>query len=267
MSWQGARCVERALVAGVALLLTAGVLSATTLDPGPATTVAADGRVVPVGLGHSLLDEPAPAGPLGVPVAPDAPPPAEPGPSTTAPSKALTTTPAPPGPPTSPPKSGDTTTLTPGPSRSIPAKSSWEATAEGASARMRIEPAAPTAGQPVRIHLDFSGVNACCYIQLHFGDDSEKFALNAHWMCEGVSPLAPGAHSTVVTHTYAQPGAYRAYLTVLDGDLCTLPPVPPSEGPSPLHHVEIHACVAVGPGPAADGGCEGLPTSGPIFPR
>lgn len=258
MSCQGAGRVERALVSGVALLLTAGVLSATTLDPGPATTVTADGRVVPVGLGHSLLDEPALAGPLGIPAAPDAPPPADPGPSTTAPSKAPTTTPTPT--PTAPPRSWDTTTLTPGPSRSIPANSSWQATAAGVSARMRIEPGAPTAGQPVRIHLDFSGVDACCHVQLHFGDDSEMFALNMQGMCQGASPPGPGAHSTVVTHTYAQPGAYRAYLTVLDGDMC-------SDALGPFHHVEIHACIAVGPGTAADGGCDGLPTSGPIFPR
>ena len=168
MSWQGARCVERAPVAGVAPVAHGWRVSATTLDPGPAATVTADDRLVPVGLGHGVLGEPALAGPLGISPPPDAPPPADPGPSTTAPSKPPMPTPTPTPTPTSPPRSWDTTTLTLGPSRSIPANSSCQATAEGVSARMHIDPAAPTAGQPVRIHLDFSDVDACCHVQLHF---------------------------------------------------------------------------------------------------
>ena len=246
----GGRGVARGLVGGVALLLTAGIVSAATVDPVPPTTLAADGRVTPAGLGQaSLLDEPTTTSSTVVrPV----PPSITVAPSTTSSTKPSTTT------TTTSVKPAATTTLPTMPAGNIRPASSWQGSAPGVSVKMRIEPAAPTAGQPVRIDLDVSGVDACCYVFLEFGDNSARFAMNNEWACQGVSPLTPGPHSTVVTHTYAEPGAYLAYVQVMDGDLCTLPPIPPTDGPVPLHHVGMHACVAVGPRAATEG-CAPLP--------
>jgi hypothetical protein len=197
----------RVLFVAVAVVLSAGVLSATQVDPRPATTVAAEGRVAPVGFGQaSLLDDPPPTRPAVAAPAPEPSPRTVPvapptTPSTIRPTSTTTTA--------APAKAGTSTTRPTVPRANVPAASSWQGVAEGVSARMRLEPAAPTAGQPVRIHIDVSGELDCCYIFLHFGDDTDGFALNNDWMCQGVSPLSPGAHSTVVTHTYARPGAYR----------------------------------------------------------
>lgn len=252
-----------ALVAAMAVLLGGGVLAATTVEPaGRVSTVAADGRVASLASGEvSLLQEQA-----SVTTTTVAPPTstAAPRPSTTRPTTSSTRAPA--TTTTSIPRTvvGGTYPGPPGPS--IAPASSWQAADEGISARMRLEPAAPVAGQAVRFVIEYSGEFACCYVFLHFGDDTPRFSLHNDWACNGASPLSPGAHRTVVTHTYAEPGAYRAWLQVLDGDLCTLPPVPGPGEPVRLHNLDIHACVAVGPA-TPTGGCEGLPTFGPIIPR
>jgi hypothetical protein len=255
--------VVPALAVAMVVLLGGGVLAVTTVDR-QTTTVAADGRVAPVGLGDASLVEDEAA---TVSVAPPVSPPnttATTAPSTTASTTSstrpsTTTT-------TSAPRTGATTTVSAGTSVTTPPASSWRAENEGVSARMRMEPAAPVAGQPVRFFVDFSGELACCQVVLHFGDDTSDFRLNMDGMCQGPSPLSPGAHSTVATHTYAKPGAYRVWLQVLDGDICTLPPNPAPGDPIPLHNLDVRGCISVGPRSGADGGCEPAPNPFPLLP-
>lgn len=273
MGRRGGGLIVRSLMASVAVLVAAGGLAAATVDPpAPATVVAADGRAGATGLGQAdLLDEPAPT----VTVAPAAT-------STTAAVASLTTTTKGPDRPTTTkppnPRAPATTTATaevpaywktmPNPPGYLPAASSWEAKGEGVSVRMRLEPSAPVAGQPVRIHLDYAGVSACCLVQLHFGDGTPHFLANHEPMpCVKGGALSPGSRSTVVSHTYATPGAYRVLLTVMDADLCTLPANPAPADENLVHHVELFACIAVGPGTASEPGCEPLPPYGPYFPR
>ena len=155
----------------------------------------------------------------------------------------------------------------PNPPGYLPAASSWEAKADGVSVRMRIDPPEPVAGEPVRMLLDYTGVHACCIVHVHFGDDSPPFAANHNPPCVAGGTLSPGSHSTVVTHTYDLRAAYRVLVKILDGDLCTLPPVPVPGAPAPLHHVEMFACIAVGPGIPLTPGCDPLPPYGSHSPQ
>ena len=261
MSWHGGSGMVRVLVVGVAVLLPAAVVAAAAVDPRPATTVGPDGPVGATGLGQaSLLDEQA-AGTAttAVTVAPVASTTAPAAPSTTQPNgssaKPTTTT------TTSRANTGPTTTVSRMPAGNIPPASSWQGTGDGASAKMRMEPAVPVAGQPVRFYVEYSGVSDCCYVILDFGD-GDRFALNNTWMCQGPSPLRPGSHHAVATHTYAKPGAYWADLSVLDGNLCVARPEHVPGDPMPFHHVEIQACIAVGQ-TAAEEGCKPRP---PLYP-
>jgi hypothetical protein len=155
----------------------------------------------------------------------------------------------------------------PNPPGYLPAATSWEAKGDGVSVRMRIEPASPVAGEPVRIHLEYTGVHACCIVEFRFGDDSPFFVANNYTPCGKGGTLSPGTHSTVVTHTYDAPAPYRTQVRLLDGDLCTLPPVPPPGAPLQIGHLEMFACIAVGPGTPLTPGCDPLPTYGPYSPQ
>jgi hypothetical protein len=265
----------RALVACMAVLLPGGAWAAVTVDREAATTVVTDGRAGATGVGDAALlgeeppaSPPAPAATLATVATSTTVP------RTTSPTKApATPTTKAPGTRTPGPTTNTTSDLPafmktmPNPPGYLAAASSWEAKGDGVSVRMRLEPASPVAGQPVRIHLEYTGINACCIVALFFGDDSPQFQANHNPPCVAGGTLSPGTHSTVVTHTYDTPRPYRAYLQILDGDLCTLPPVPVPGAPDLLHHVEMFACIAVGPGTPLTPGCDPLPPYGPYFPR
>ena len=72
------------------------------------------------------------------------------------------------------------------------------------------------------------------------------------------TPLpSPGPHSYVASHTYATPGAYKARMVAVGGDMCGTTPYDPFD----LHWIPlvsgdpINACIGVGPGPAGNAGC------------
>ena len=260
--------VIRVLVAAVAVLLPAGALAATTVG---SPTVARDGRVGATGLSAAELEEERAraTSSTSVTVTPAPPPPAlaPPGP-TTGPVPAAPTTRAPPGattptlppgaplPPTGPPPTGIP---------NIEPASSWSVEGNGVTARIRLEPASPVAGQPVRFRVDVSSTDPCCTIMLDFGDGSNGFSMNNGRPCESSPPLRPGPLSTVATHTYAAAGAYKASLNVFSGDSCANPPLAPGAPPPPpfIGSAAISACVGVGPGSAAQQGCSPFPTVGP----
>ena len=260
MTEYGERWSVRALVGAVAVLLPLGAWSAATVDPGPQTTVAADGRVGAAGLGHSdLLDEPA-SDTVPVSVA---------GPTTTSPAPASSTT-RPNGPtttvrpttPTTAPPATTTTTVAALPAGHIAAASSWSAEMEGLTVRVRMEHAKPVAGQTVRFHVNVTSVDRCCHAFVDFGD-GDNWILHNKVVCSYNDELTTGAHSFVVSHTYAEAGAYLAEVKVHDGWVCGEPL--PATGP-PFRHLELPACVAVGPGTATVTGCKPRPSPYPFRP-
>ena len=250
------------------LLLSAGAWAAAVVDPEPASTVAAGGRAGATSAGGAvILDDESPA--AAATATTSAPPPvsvAPPTASTTTTSKAPTK-----AAPTTKPQATtvSTVTLPPGvpwpstpPPTGIPNKpagSAWESDNAGVTARLRIEPARPTAGQPVTFRIDYSSAEPCCTVMLDFGDGS-GYSLHNGDPC---GALMPGAHSAVTTHTYAAAGAYKPTLGVIAALPCTslagpgAPPVPQ------IHGTQVTGCIGVGPGTAADKGCSPFPAFAP----
>ncbi|MDQ4069317.1 MAG: PKD domain-containing protein [Actinomycetota bacterium] len=243
------------LAALATVLLVVGVVAAGAIERQDGS----DDRVgAAAGLGASaLLDDEATSSTTVTTVV--VAPPAEAGTSTTTTTPpttrtTLTRTTSPPPPPS--PTSGPPPTGIP----NIAPASSWSAERDGVKARLRIEPAAPVAGQAVRFFVDVSSVEPCCTILLDLGDGS-GWSQNSNAAC---GSLAPGAKSATTSHTYASPGAYKATLTVMTGMACQ-PPLEPGQAPTlaPFHSVQLTACIAVGPGSAGQGGCSPFPAFGP----
>lgn len=264
----------------VAVVLAAGVLSAIAVGRAPGTG-ASDARVGAAALDQSALAEEAARAreAAEVTVAPrPATPTATPGPGATTAGPAAvgaTATSAPRGqkapgattptvPPGAPPPGGGANGGAPPGIPNLAPAAAWSNVADGVTARMRIEPAAPVAGAPVRFTVDASSADPCCVVMLSFGDGDSAGAASGP-ACPIDPPMAPGARSTVVSHTFAGPGAYKVTLTVWAGNPC--PGLPPGPGAPPslpvIHAVEVPACVGVGPGTAGQGGCSPFPTAAP----
>ena len=255
------------LIASLAALLPAGGWAAVTVHREPATTVVAGGRAGATGLGSvDLLDEGgAPAPSTTVSVAPATVPASTPAPATTpttrSPKSATTTKP--------PAGTGSTATRppgVPGPNTppptgipNIPPAASWETEANGVTARLRIEPAAPVAGQPVTFRMDFSSAEPCCTVMLEFGDGG-GFSVNNGASC---ADLSPGPHSAVTTHTYAKAGSYKLTLGVIAAMPCMNLIGPGAPNPPQIHGAQLTGCVGIGPGPAAQKGCSPFPPFAP----
>ena len=241
----------RILVASVALLLSAGALSATVVDSPPSTSNASGQPAGgPEVVQSAVPDDTTTSTTVVV------------GPTTTSPSSTIlaTTTTRRPSTATAA-KSVATSTVasTRPPIRTIettpnvPPATSWQAGKNGVSARMRIEPASPIAGQPVRFVIDVSSTEVCCLILVHFGEGPAT-ASNLPEVCSGTEPLSTGSSTFETTHAYAAPGAYRATLSVSAGDPC--PQTAPPGGRVGTSDVIIEACFAVGPGTAGQAGCK-----------
>lgn len=239
----------------IAVLLPVAVLATTTVDQrGPIL----DGRLSPAGMSlepvpgdrsmsrsagvtvvaPTISSVPALAPPVSVTTT--VPPP------TTSPSTTAT-----------PVVKGSTTSTLPPPPSSIaptavpppPPPSNWSVDKNGISARMRMEPAQPVAGQPVTFFVELSPLESCCIVHLTFGDGSATpMPVEA-----GCTPRAETVRA-VVTHTYAAPGAYQAILI-----LATVPCAGPSEGqpfvPGMIYGANINACVVVGPSTRSTTAC------------
>ena len=134
----------------------------------------------------------------------------------------------------------------------MPPATSWQSDKNGVSARVRIEPASPSAGQLVRFVIDVSSAEACCIILVTFGEGSAT-ASNLTEVCSGTDPPTPGSSTFETTHAYATPGAYLATLVVDAGETCPQSAQP--GGRVGTSDVTIEACFAVGPGTAGQAGC------------
>jgi hypothetical protein len=252
----GAVTVGGIAVAAV-ILLAAGVLIATAVAQSPSS-----GGVDARGAGAVALNvrdvdaehAAAPPSPLGT-----VPP--LPGPSSTisapAPAPTATSRPAtpttlgrPPSTATVPPPTpivsipGSSLTLVPTTTTPVPGRTSWSTEHNGITLRMRMEPAAPLPGLPVRFIVDITAVDSCCATGLAFGD-GPTFIPVAGAGAPGTCASTTNFTGAVVTHTYEGPGLYAVTLvattfpcqpTVVDGV-----PVP-----SAITGAQINACVAVG---------------------
>jgi hypothetical protein len=197
------------LAALIAVLVPAGGLAATVVDPGSGP----DRRVSATGIAREALAEDPPAGAPAVQVeaavtttAPATTIP--PAPTSTVARRSTATTP--------PPVPGPTTTLAtllpglplppispilPIPPILQPPASSWSSSSNGVTARMRMEPAAPVPGQPVRFHVEVVTQGACCAMTLSYGDG---FAAPNAGSCD-----SPKRRTETMTHTFAAPGDYE----------------------------------------------------------
>jgi hypothetical protein len=259
----------RALAGCLAVLLPAGVWAATTVSGGTSTRIAAGARAGATGFGSAVLEEDGAPGLSPVisvapaPVSTSTPAPATATTATTRPATRSTTTTKPPA------TTGATVTLPPGvpwPSTppptglpNIPAGSAWENQNAGVTARMRIEPTAPVAGQPVKFLIDYSSGEPCCTVMVDFGDGSH-YSLNNGVSC---GELSPGAHQAVTTHTYAAAGAYKPVVGVIAALPCTSWVGPGVPNPPDIHGTQVTGCIGVGPGPAAQKGCSPFPPFAP----
>lgn len=237
------------LIALVVVLLPAAVLAVTTVDHRGPVRVEALG---PAGFGMTDIGEeyatvtssaaPAAATPATVP-------PTLPATSTV--SRRATTTTAAPSVmrdstatlPSTPPSAGPTTAVT-----AVPPTSRWSASQNGIGLRMRMEPAAPLAGDPVTFFLELSPIDSCCIGALSFGDEtSAPLAFEAR--CKD----SPGTvQKAVATHTFATAGAYEVVASA-----ATVPcsvPSPTGDGSRPIMGfpvgVTLDACVVIGPAKA-----------------
>lgn len=236
---------NRVLVSMIAVLLPAGGVAAATVDPGGPGP--AGGRIGATGFAQEAVAEGGVAAPVTATTSTTAPPATVsprplPLPSTTVPrSTATTVRPASTTPPTLLPLLpgvGPTTTVAP-----VSQPTNWSRSANGVTVRMRMEPAAPVAGRPVRFLVDdVSAPDGCCIVHMSFGDGT-------------ATPLTSGGCESpntrtgmVTTHTFAAPGAYEVHLIV-----ATFPCPPPTVvggqiAPPPITGTDIRACIAVGPG-------------------
>ena len=194
------------LIALVAVLLPAAVLAGTTVDRQAPVRVEALG---PAGFGMTDIGEedatvtssaaPAVSTPATVP--PQLPV------TTTVARRGTTTTSAPsvtrdptPTLPSTPPSVGRNTAVT-----TVPQTSSWSASQNGIGVRMRMEPSAPQAGDPVTFFVELSPVDSCCIGALSFGDET-----SAPLAFEARCKYSQGTVQKVAaTHTFATAGAYK----------------------------------------------------------
>jgi hypothetical protein len=107
-----------------------------------------------------------------------------------------------------------------------------------------MEPEKPVVGQTVRFYLDVTAVDRCCHAFINFNEGS-GWLLHNQLICTFEDELVPGPHSMVITHTYAKADAFRLDFSIHDGSMCE--PFP-AVGP-PFRHIEVPACVLVGPNP------------------
>ena len=249
MTARGHDHVVPVVIALLAVLLPAAVLAVTTVDRQAPVRVEALG---PAGFGMTDIDDedatvassaaPAVSTPANVP--PPLPV------TTTVVRRATTTTTAlsvtrdpAPTPPSTPPSAGPTTAVT-----TVPRASSWSASQNGIGLRMRMEPTAPQAGDPVTFFVELSPIDACCIGALSFGDES-----STPLSFEGRCKYSQGTVQKVVaTHTFAAAGAYKVVASA-----ATVPcsvPSPAGDGSLTIMGfpvgVTLHACVVVGPGKA-----------------
>lgn len=254
------RAAGAVLAALVAVLLPAGVVAATSVDPPPPV----DGRVGATGFGVvALEDEQAP--PLSTEVTTVAPPATGSSSTTAHPGRVTPTTspikPAGPAAPKATLPAGAPMPKLPPPTGipSIAPASSWFQSHDGVSLRVRMEPAAPVAGQVVRFLIEVSTTKPCCSFSMQFGDGSAYMPSGP----VGCTSAAPS--SMVVSHTYASAGAYKASLKAAPFP-CQPVTAPGAEGFPvllPSEGASLPACVGIGPGPAAEKGCSPFPDFGP----
>lgn len=232
-----ARRPVMSLVACLAVVFGTGVVAAAAVRFDGSTTVVAG----PAGLSEpSLVEDPVPSTTSSSTTAVSVARPTVPSTSTTVARPVVTTS------TTSTTVAPSTSTRPTTTTTTVPVPSRWSGTDRELTVTVRMEPAAPVAGVPVRFVVEASDYPGCCLGAMAFGDESGTEAFNLERGC-----LQPRSTKAVVTHTYAEPGAYQASVSAVvlpcsirgsdDGVAYW------AQGRS----VTSNACVGVGPGPEA----------------
>ena len=233
----------RVLVACVAVLLAAGAWSAASIDPGASRTIGAAG-LAPEGVAAEPAAPPVDPVVVSTTVTPPPTPPVPPAPATTAPPPRVTTTTTTRARPA--PTSTTVATLLPGlplpgvPPLPIlqPPGNAWSSSTNGVTAHLRMEPATPLPGQPVRFYLDVAAPDACCAMNLSYGDGVVSPS-------PGGGCDSPTTRTVTLTHTFAAPGDYELLLVAMTFP-CDAKVVDGVFVPPPLYGTSIKTCITVG---------------------
>jgi hypothetical protein len=145
--------------------------------------------------------------------------------------------------PWQPPATAPTTTVT-----IVQRPSSWSASQDGIGLRMRMEPVAPQAGEPVTFFVELSPIESCCIGALRLGDGTgAPLAFEAR--CKYSEAALQKASAT---HTFAAAGAYLVVASAASVP-CSVPS-PAGDGSLTVMGVPvgvtISACVVIGPAKA-----------------
>ena len=240
----------RLLIGCLAILLPAGAWAASAIDPGAPTTVVAGGPARATGLGANIFLDDQGAPPPAVNVTPPSIRPTTPAPATSTSGPSTTTKPPATTPPSTSPNTAPTTTLAtllPGvPLPVLPPildlqqrVNSWSSANGQTTARMRMEPAAPVPGQPVRFFVEIVAPEPCCVMPLSYGDGLA--APSPGGGCD-----SPKTRTATLTHTFAAPGDYELRLVALtfpcNGEVVDGQEVVPPT----ISGTVITACIGVG---------------------
>jgi hypothetical protein len=101
-------------------------------------------------------------------------------------------------------------------------RSSWEAVSNGITMRVRIEPAAPRAGEPVKFLLEASAGpdQTCCGVYLLYGDGGSS-SWKMEWPAGSCDTARPGTVATDYTHTYNKDGRWEFSFQAVTGNCGT----------------------------------------------
>ena len=136
-----------------------------------------------------------------------------------------------------------------------PQTSSWTNISGDVTARMRMEPATPLPGQPVKFYVEVMAPSACCAVNLSYGDG----------IMAPIPPAGcefPRARTLTFTHTYAAPGSYELLL-VNSTQPCDPKVVDGLFIPAPIYGSSIQTCIGVGLAAPSRPACEPFVHFGP----
>jgi hypothetical protein len=257
MKAYGGRSAPRLLLLSVAVLLVAGVLTATMAGPPASTSIAAGGRAGAASIAVDALSaDEAPTTTAAVPtttvltrVAPATTITARSSTTARATPRTTATTVAAPTTTARPPATITTTTIK-------PQQTTWYGEDRGFTVRWTMQPTAPRAGEPVTFTVSMSQFHGCCMASVLFDDGGRTSPLEVYSRCDDT-----GTTRGATTRTFAAPGYYGVYLSGQtfpcapeDG----LAPTDPMD-PRSMRGLSFRACIEVAARPGGQEAAIGQP--------
>lgn len=239
------------MLAGLAVLLPAGVLAATSVEPSGPTTIVAGDRAGAASIAVDSVPADQAPGTSTSTVAPATTTTVRTTTSTRSAPRTTSTTAAPVPATAAPPTTVRVTTTT-----IKPQQSSWSGEDRGFTVRWSMQPTAPRAGEPVTFTVRMSQFFGCCLASVLFDDGVRPSPLEVYSRCDGT-----GTTQGTATRTFAAPGYYGVYLSAqtfpcapADG----LAPTDPMD-PRSMRGVAVRACIEVAPRPGDQAALVGEP--------